>query len=122
MNRRKSSRDFVVARERDSLELRFIRVVTLATIFLLPLFFSPTGKDTFRLPEELLLRGGAIAIAAAAVVGLINGRWRISRQSLRMPPILIAALALGWCMVSTLSSRNRALSMATLAYVASVVV
>jgi O-antigen ligase len=122
MNRRKSSRDFVAARERDSLKLRFIRVVTLATIFLLPLFFSPTGKDAFRLPEELLLRGGAIAITAAALVGLINGRWRFSRESLRRPPILFAVLALGWCVVSTLLSRNRSLSLTTLAYVAAVVV
>jgi O-antigen ligase len=91
-----------------------------AGIVLIPVLYSWGAVDTFRLPKEIAFRAEAIALALAGVFAATapHTQWR---DALKMLPrrewFLLAAIAI-WCVVTTLTSSNRALSEATLGTVA----
>lgn len=83
--------------------------VVAATTVLLPLAMSPTGKDAFRLPKQILFETSAlllIAIAACAVVL----RARLTMLLWPRTVTWIVAAVLTWTVVTTLLSTNRLLS------------
>ena len=73
-----------------------------------PLFFSPTGEEAFRLPKELLFRAeGIITIALLAILWLHRElpAWPFDRRV----TALLAAIS-GWTLVTTLTSTSRLMS------------
>src|SRR5436305_15292365 len=87
-----------------------------AGIVLIPIFFTGGAIDPFRLPKEMIYRAEAIALALAGVFAATapHAQWR---DALKMLPrrewFLLAAIVI-WCVVTTLTSSNRALSEASL--------
>ncbi|HYH09782.1 MAG TPA: O-antigen ligase family protein [Thermoanaerobaculia bacterium] len=110
-----------VPRARRALRLDLLLVaVTAALLLAVPLYVSMTGQDMMRLPKELLLRAGAILIAAIAAIGLVLRKLSFSRRLPVDGALAIAAVA--WCAITTLTSTNRTLSLRALAYVTAAVV
>src|SRR4051794_21372657 len=95
-----------------------------AGIVLIPILYTGGAIDTFRLPKEMTFRAGAIALALAGVFAATapHARWRNALKILpRREWLLLAAIAI-WCLVTTLTSSNRALSEASLVTVAAALV
>ncbi|MEA2329009.1 MAG: hypothetical protein QOE68_3968, partial [Thermoanaerobaculia bacterium] len=91
-----------------------------AGIVLIPIFYTGGAIDTFRLPKEMAFRAEAIALALTGVFAATasHARWRDVLKTIpRREWLLLGAIAL-WCIVTTLTSSNRALSEASLVTVA----
>jgi O-antigen ligase len=91
-----------------------------AGIVLIPILYTGGAIDTFRLPKEIAFRAEAIALVLAGVFAATapHTRWRDALKILpRREWFLLAAIAI-WCVVTTLTSSNRALSEASLITVA----
>lgn len=71
---------------------------------------SPSGKDLFRLPKDLLFRGGWIALLTVLIVCLIHGRSLFRREDLGDPAISIPLACLVWAVITTLASTNLRIS------------
>ncbi|HUF17876.1 MAG TPA: O-antigen ligase family protein [Thermoanaerobaculia bacterium] len=84
--------------------------VVATMVFATPIVLTPAGKDMFRLPKELLFRGGWIALLTLVIVGLLqrHGLWR--REDLHKPAVSIALICLAWTIVATMASTNPRLS------------
>lgn len=83
---------------------RWLQWILTGGVVLVPLFVSPTGRESFRLPKLLLLRGEGIilvaVIAGAMAVGTLDRTFfRASRWSSRL-----AFAALGWTAFTAASS------------------
>lgn len=91
--------------------------VVLTGMLLVPVFISVAGRDSFRIPKELLVRAEAIVIVAIGVALL---SLRQIRRALTPPfsrsDVVAAAIVL-WTVVTTLTSTNRRLSAETLLWV-----
>lgn len=70
--------------------------------------FDSHGEDRFRLPKELVFRGGALVIAAA--LAMMAQRDAFRRNILLRPYVAIALAALAWASITTATSTNRLLS------------
>jgi O-antigen ligase len=70
--------------------------------------FDSHGEDRFRLPKELVFRGGAVVIAAA--LAMMARRDMFKRDVLRQPHVAIGLAALAWASIVTVTSTNRLLS------------
>ena len=92
--------------------------IVAALVVSAPVFMSPAGKDLFRLPKELLLRAGWIALVAVLVAGAVARIRAFPFENLRSPAVAIALAAVAWTTVATLASSNRDLSAGSLAFVA----
>lgn len=79
-------------------------------VFAIPLVISPTGKDLFRLPKEMLFRGGWIALATFAIAGLVWGQAIIRRADIRNPAVSIALACVVWAAITTATSSNPRIS------------
>ena len=79
-------------------------------LFLVLLAISPAGRETFRVPKDLLLRAEGILLISLALVGLVAGAFSIRRVPVRSPAVILAALAVGWAVVTSVLSTNRPLS------------
>ena len=88
--------------------------VTLALVkwgvFLTLLVISPAGRETFRLPKDLLLRTEGTLLLAIAAVGLAAGALSPRRVPWKSPAVVLAMMALGWAIATALLSTNRPLS------------
>lgn len=88
--------------------------VTLALVkwgvFLTLLVISPAGRETFRLPKDLLLRTEGTLLLAIAAVGLAAGALSPHRMPWKSPAVVLAMVALGWAIATSLMSTNRPLS------------
>ena len=91
-----------------------------AGIVFIPILYTGGALDAFRLPKELALRAEAIALAltGAFAAASPHSRWRDALKTLRRSEwFLLGAIAV-WCVVTTLTSSNRALSEGSLVTVA----
>lgn len=88
--------------------------VTLALVkwgvFLTFLVISPAGRETFRLPKDLLLRTEGTLLLAIAAVGLAAGALSLRRMPWKSPAVVLAVTALGWAVATAVVSTNRPLS------------
>ncbi len=64
----------------------------------------------FRLPKELLFRGGWIALLTLVIVGLLQRHVLWRREDLHKPAVSIALICLAWTIVATMASTNPRLS------------
>lgn len=93
-------------------------VVVAVTAIALPLTISISGRDEFRLPKELVLRTGSILIAAILMAFAVLQPAALRRYwNTFKPEIGITMIAVGWTLVTTITSLNPALSMWSSAYV-----
>ncbi|MEO8215483.1 MAG: O-antigen ligase family protein [Acidobacteriota bacterium] len=90
------------------------RVVALL-VLAIPLMFSPSGKDLFNLPKDILFRAGMIAIAAILVMAWPSSASLFSRRDWRKPSVAIALGALAWTAVAAVFSSDRGISAVSLA-------
>ncbi|HEX3578158.1 MAG TPA: O-antigen ligase family protein [Thermoanaerobaculia bacterium] len=114
------------ARENADRRWYWLVAVTLlgAGVVLIPILYTGGALETFRLPKELMLRAEAIALALTAVFAATSphSRWRDALRTIpRREWFLIGAIAV-WCVVTTITSSNRALSEASLVTVAAALV
>lgn len=79
-------------------------------VFLTLVVISPAGRETFRLPKDLLLRTEGVLLLAIAAVGLAVGALSPRRLPWRSPAVILAAAAAGWAVITALLSTNRPLS------------
>jgi O-antigen ligase len=98
----------------DRLLLRIVQATAIVT----PLTVT-AGRDSFRMPKELVVEAGAIALVAAmAIVALL---WRTDAAELirarRRAALLVAAIV-GWTAIATVFSTQRMLSAWSLGWVA----
>ncbi len=76
--------------------------------------------DVFRLPKEIAFRTEAILLAVLLVfLGTRKDGWRVLRDGLPLPDLVLPALITVWTLVTTLTSTNRPLSIESLITVAS---
>ncbi len=94
--------------------------VSVLAVCMIPLFFSVTGYDTFRLPKELLLRATGILLGATILIGAIWKRGALLRtiNLRRMPEVLVVAI-LSWTLLTTFLSTKRQISVLSLSWVLS---
>jgi hypothetical protein len=93
--------------------------VVALTVVVLPCIVSPAGRDEFRAPKELFLRGSAVLIAGILVLGSTYPSARLrSDWAASKPQMLAATIALAWTVITTATSSNRLLSAWSLIYVA----
>ena len=74
----------------------------------IPVVYS-SGLDVFSLPKELLFRGEAIALLAAAVFWATAAR-RTWMLRARQPAIILTVAIVAWTAITTATSTNRLLS------------
>lgn len=87
-----------------------------AAAIIVPLVITPSGKEAFRLPKELVLRAAAIAVAALAVILFAAGKRPV--PPFRRDPVLLVCLAVaGWTALAAATSSNLLLSAGSLAWV-----
>jgi O-antigen ligase len=98
-------------RPRVSVAERTLFAVLAAGLLIVPVIFG-SGLDTFRLPKELVFRGEAIVLAMLAVFLVTSRRrtWTFARR----PEFLIAGAVVSWCLITTVTSTNRPLSIDSL--------
>lgn len=94
---------------------RVLTLLAASLLVALALVVTPSAYDPYRLPKELLLRAGAIMLAAIAVIRWVMGDVRLPRWN---QLTVFAAAAMLWTVVSTLVSRNPTLSVYSCAFVA----
>ncbi len=99
--------------EEPSIE-RWTRRAVVWGVFAILVVVSPSGRDTFRLPKDLVLRAEGIVLVALAVAGLIVGSLSIRRFPLKHPTMILALAAVAWALVSTATSTSIALSVISL--------
>jgi len=92
-----------------SLTDRALWLLFAATSFCIPLAVLPSGKDSFRLPKELLLEGMAVLLVLLAVLAAIWTSWR-PPLPLRHPAVILTALIVSWAAFSAIFSTNTHLS------------
>lgn len=96
-----------------------LRACVWGGVVVIPLLVSPTGRDSFRYPKELLLRAEGIVIAVVLALGAIFGHGLIRRVGWKHPAILLGVVVVGWTAVATLASTNRSLSLFSFLWVVS---
>jgi O-antigen ligase len=110
------------AREKADHRWYWLLALTLlgAGIVLIPTFYTGGALDAFRLPKEMAFRAEAIALALTGAFAATapHARWRDALKTVpRREWGLLGAIAF-WCIVTTLTSSNRALSEASVVTVA----
>jgi O-antigen ligase len=110
-----------VPRRRSLIEHISWLIVALTTISV-PLVLSPSAKDSFRVPKELLFKASGIVLLALAICEVfIDGRY--GRKKDWSPPVAgVIAAVLIWCTVITITSTNPILSLQSLVWVAAAIV
>ncbi|MCM2314180.1 MAG: O-antigen ligase family protein [Thermoanaerobaculia bacterium] len=92
--------------------------VTLALVklgvFLTLLVISPAGRETFRLPKDLLLRAEGILLLTIAAAGLAAGALSPRLMPWKSPAVVLALIAAGWAIATALASTNKPLSVLSL--------
>lgn len=110
----------------DQLRLETVAAAILgAGIVVIPTFYVGGGIDAFRLPKEALFVAEAIALALAGAFALTSPAvgWRAGAAALRRREWLVLAAIIGWSVLTTLTSMNRAVSAASVVTVlASIVI
>src|SRR5712691_11597445 len=92
-------------------------------IVALPLLVSLRGKETFRVPKDLLFIGEGVVLAGLTLLAAINFKSPKSAKALlRHPVVLVGAAALLWTTVTTLTSTNRSLSAGGLVWMTAAVI
>src|SRR5471032_3124411 len=87
-------------------------------IVAVPLIVSPHGKDSFRIPKDLVFLAAGLAMIAVAAAMAIDFRLRPAFEVIRRHPVAwMSAGILLWTGVTTLTSTNRELSEAGLLWV-----
>lgn len=114
------------AREKADRLWYWLVAITLlgAGIVFIPILYTGGALETFRLPKEMAFRAEAIALALTGVFAATapHTRWRDALKTLpRREWFLLGAIAV-WCIVTTLTSSNRALSEASLVTVSAALV
>ncbi|MGA7617315.1 MAG: O-antigen ligase family protein [Thermoanaerobaculia bacterium] len=97
-------------RERPSWIHQGLWITVFLTALLVPLWVSPAGKETFRVPKEILFRSFGIVLITLALIGVALGKLgskRIKRIGL---PISVAGAILLWAIVTTVTSTVVAVS------------
>ncbi|MGK2855605.1 MAG: O-antigen ligase family protein [Thermoanaerobaculia bacterium] len=79
-------------------------------VFLSLVVISPAGRETFRIPKDLLLRAEGVLLLAVAAVGLAAGALSLRRVPWKSPAVVLSALAVGWATATALASTNQPLS------------
>jgi hypothetical protein len=93
--------------------------VVALTVVALPCMVSLAGRDQYRAPKELFLRGSAVLIAGILVLGGLYPSVRLRKVwAASKPQIVAATAALAWTVITTATSSNRLLSAWSLIYVA----
>lgn len=95
---------------------RWLWRLVVTSVIAIPLVFSAHGKDSFRLPKEIVFRAEAILLLGVLVLLLATGS--ISRRrSWKEPGTLLPAIAVIWTLTTMLVSTNRTLSFASFLWV-----
>ena len=99
------------AKPRLAFSERSILAVLAAGLLIVPVILG-SGLDAFRLPKELAFRAEAIALLMLTVFWATSRRrtWTVARR----PEFLLAAAVVGWCVITTVTSTNRPLSVDSL--------
>src|SRR5438034_2759419 len=100
---------------------RAIWATIIVWIVILPLTISPQGKETFRVPKDVLFIGVAIILAAFGVVASVGSRG-VFGSIRRQPVAMVSAGVLLWSSITTLTASNRAIAISGLIWVISAVV
>jgi O-antigen ligase len=102
---------------------RLLWWIVAGSVVAVPLFYSPSGYDGFRLPKELLLRAAAILIGAAfATIAILDGpRALAAKLPSGRTALLLAAIG-AWSLIAAAVSTNRRLSADALIYTATLAV
>jgi O-antigen ligase len=80
------------------------------------------GFDPFRIPKEVVFMAAAIVIGAILAIGWLRQELDFSPLLRHRLVLLILAMVLGWTLITTLTSTNRALSWQTTAIVVASIV
>jgi O-antigen ligase len=104
------------ARSDPRSSLRILWSIVCLFAILIPLFFSGSGEDGFRLPKELLLRLEAILLVAGMAIVLIRGSIRHSDWAFDAVVAIAIAATSTVAVITTLLSTNRRLSLDALGY------
>jgi O-antigen ligase len=102
---------------------RLFACVLYAAIVLTPTFVEWGGRDTFRVPKELVFRGAAILLGALFAAGLVLGAIRLpQRAELREKLWLLVSAVAVWTTLSGLGAENRRLVPGALTWLAATIV
>ncbi|HVT04824.1 MAG TPA: O-antigen ligase family protein [Thermoanaerobaculia bacterium] len=82
--------------------------------FAMPLFVSPTGKDSFRLPKDVLFRAEGILFIGLFLLAMTWSRFSWREIPRRSPVIIVPVAAVVWTCLATAVSTNRTLSVLSL--------
>lgn len=107
--RRTPARDREGSTTPEPLSVRALRWLTIAAIVITPVWFSPGGYESFRLPKELLFRCFALLALALFTTVAVAPLVRDAVLRLRREALVPAAL-LVWAVVCTLATPHRAIA------------
>lgn len=93
-----------------------LRALLILGVAVIPIFVSPAGKESFRLPKLALWRTEGLIVGAVLILGMIWG-WSGWRNVVRDWRFSLAAFAVFWSLVVTLASTNLRVSAYSLATV-----
>jgi hypothetical protein len=93
-----------------------IRALVIGGAVLIPILISPAGKESFRLPKLALWRAEGLLVGAVLILGIIWG-WPGWRTVVRDWRFSLAAFAVIWSVVATLTSSYPLVSAYSLATV-----
>lgn len=118
MQRSSTQQRRATARQQPRARLPFLWWIITLGAFAIPLAYSPSGYNPFRLPKELLLRAEAIAILGVFITIVIMRGPRVLMELLpKGHQAAVIAAIVAWSLVSAVMSSNRLLSAAAIAYV-----
>jgi O-antigen ligase len=97
------------------------RIVILITLAVLPVFVLP-GKETFRLPKEIMLRAEAILLVTLfGLQALFRRRVNGHRWRQLIPSIAMASAVMLWTLISAVASPTPMLTPSSVIYVAAAI-
>lgn len=100
--------------------LRIIWSVVALGATMTPLIVSRSGREAFRVEKEVVYEAEAIVLGALLLIALVwHGRRFFEPLSRQRPVLIVAACAVAWTAITTLTSTNRTLSWPSLVWVAS---
>src|SRR5713101_5661333 len=101
---------------KSSLANRLLWRIVIAAVLVIPVFISASGRDSFRLPKEILFRLETILLVAICLVLLCTKSIERPRKWEEAGLVVPAAVVL-WSFVSMLASTNRPLSFSSFLWI-----
>src|SRR5262245_6694243 len=79
---------------------RWLQQIVVGAAAFVPLVFSTTSSDSFRLPKMLVLRAAAVLVLGALVALLDRQEWSLVVPALARREVRLALLVVGWVAIT----------------------